>query len=201
MITIYTIEDIGLDPESSGLSRFIPEEGLSAREFIRLPIEEVLDQVSESRPAGHLICDILFSVMSRSALHRVGIFAAREVLPIFERDFPGENLPGETLRAKEQALRGELDPNDTREPVLSLINSDWYDNRFEVNAIIYAAGRGRADRSAMDAVLAALRAELDEARRKGGKSFDQKAERRVEREFYEKIHLYLCDLWEEKQSS
>ena len=116
IITNETLRQVGVDPLVSGLGRFIPGEGVTPAEFVRLPIEQLLDEAqdrllstfSSINRGAKTGCDLLLSagILPARILHLVSVYAAREVLPVFERVYPADSGPRKTIEIKERWLAG-----------------------------------------------------------------------------------------------
>ena len=107
-ITLETLQDyFQIQPGQSTLERFIPGEGLTPGEFIKLPIDTYLGQENESTLAAIKVYLLLFEgVLPDIVLNRIGIYAARLVLPVYERTYPRDRRPRRAILAKIRLLRG-----------------------------------------------------------------------------------------------
>ena len=114
-ITYETLKRFEIDPAKSELARFIPEGGIEAQEFVRLPIEQTLQTIIENAEEDYyftvneLQYNILVSdgVLPDSIAHTIALYAAREVLPIFEKTYPRNTCPRQAIETKEMWLKGE----------------------------------------------------------------------------------------------
>ena len=109
-ITREVLKRSGLDVAEAGLERFIPEEGVSAGEFVRLPIEQIL-----GRARGNPAVIEKFNVLARldvlpvEDLHRLALYLGRLAQDVFEETFPNDKRPQDALDIKERWLNALAD--------------------------------------------------------------------------------------------
>ena len=115
-ITHKTLIACKLDPLQSGLARFIPEEGVSPSEFIRLPVEQLLTRAGRRLPE-EINMELLLTegILPAPILHHIGIFAALEVLPLFESYFPSDFRPRQAIEAKQAWLNRTVTDEDLKD--------------------------------------------------------------------------------------
>ena len=148
-ITIETLKGIGLAPLESGLARFMPAEGVTPPEFIRLPIEQILGESTNERSVEKMALAILLTpkILPALLLEKIALFAAREVLPLLERELIQDERPRQIIQSKERRLQGLAAADAGRQNVVSEI--DDYANSNDTWTTAHAA--------AWAAVLAATR--------------------------------------------
>ena len=150
-ITHTTLNSVGIDPLRAGLARFIPEAGVLPVEFIRLPIEPALGDISASlslESGKAVACYILLQsgILPDLILHNFALFMAREVLPIFENEFPDEDRLRNGLDAKKRWLNGNF--SDSR----LLAAAHQAHNVVSINSIDYCSeGAQKAARAVSQA--------------------------------------------------
>ena len=104
------------------LARFFPPEGLSALEFIRLPVEQILQGLQsryyEFDPhfAVRLKLETLCvkNVMSHKSLERLGLFLCEFLVPEHNRLSAEESLLQEALDLKRRRIFKEIENKDLR---------------------------------------------------------------------------------------
>ena len=107
-ITHDTLRKLDIDPEKTGLARFIPVDGVDAAAFIGLPLEEHLARAKNISSHHWISIKILFSegILSDEILHRIMIFTASEVLMIFEDKYGADERPLNAIETKKRWLEG-----------------------------------------------------------------------------------------------
>ena len=155
-VTLKLFKSIGMDPCASGLERFIPQKGISPLEFIRLPIEQHLSEARGNPPAREKVFLLTRrNILSPKQLHWLGVFAARLVLPVYEKKFPDEELLRKAVETKERWLRGHATDLELERARIALWSTSW-----EARAALSASALNSSGvwRSAWDASYSASRA-------------------------------------------
>ena len=107
-ITRKILRELGFHFENGELDRFIPPGGITAREFIHLPVDQLLARAGD-RSIIEIRVNILIEAraMSPADVFPALVFAAEYVLPIFESAAPDDFRPRRALELAKHLMTGE----------------------------------------------------------------------------------------------
>ena len=108
-ITLENIKGAGIDPDRTGIARFIPAQGAPVQEFLRLPLEPYLTGVS-SRSFNEVRFRILSAkgVLPEKHLHRLALNYAEKCPPFSELNAYYYPEVHNALRTKKAWLDGNI---------------------------------------------------------------------------------------------
>ena len=190
IVTWKHIEKCGINPVDAGLARFIPESGVTPLEFIRLPIEQIIKQEKPDKSLHKGLINILVSknVLPARVLHHIGLFTARELLPIYENELPDDSRLRRAIGIKERWIKAGMKRGK---------------NDKDLSAAIESAGAAYTDTWRSWRTWSGISMEARRAAEAIQKSLDKNpnqaasiAPGKVSARFHKKIYAYLCELIE-----
>ena len=116
LITWETLREYPFNSnEFDKLARFIPEAGLWAREFIHLPIDDVLDDIrfnlcgqpyrEDTIQDPGLLILFTHGILPERTLHKFALRAVRKTIPFIRAQFPDEERFELALDIKARRLK------------------------------------------------------------------------------------------------